>query len=206
VPFHRAASPIHPPSNSSACPWCTFRRPCSHPLLSARPPRSRPRRRREDTQRPAAQETNAEPKKQKEEAKSKAAAYAAVKEAVEKTIHDREADATKKEAALRALRHDGLQRLKNEIQKRNRSIEGSGELVNPMTDELQQEVAGRLDGFLSPLVGNLVVRGFSYIRVILKPLLGSVIGAIGSIPFVGGRSSPSRRWPSRSRWISSRTR
>jgi hypothetical protein len=60
------------------------------------------------------------------------------------------------------------------------------EAVNAIVEELSTELSTRVMGFLKPIVGSLVEKGFGYIRSILEPILGAVIGAIGSIPFVGG--------------------
>ena len=135
----------------------------------------------------AASERDANKKKTLEEkASEKEKAYAEAKKVATKTISEREADVAKKETVAVKTAVEDLNKLKTGIQNENKKMQGSGELVSGMIDELTQELTNRVHGLLGPLVGNLVARGFSYIRTILEPVLGAVIGMIGSIPFVGG--------------------
>jgi hypothetical protein len=79
--------------------------------------------------------------------------------------------------------------LKAELEKlraENGVIKGSGQLYTQMVEELLEKVTKGVMQALTPAVKDLFKKGFSYVRKLLGVVAKAIIGALGSIPFVGG--------------------
>lgn len=72
------------------------------------------------------------------------------------------------------------------LKKANKIIHGSGEMVGEMLEDLLNRILARIMNTVKPKARDLMGRGFRFVRSILGPIAKSIIGALASIPFVGG--------------------
>jgi hypothetical protein len=68
---------------------------------------------------------------------------------------------------------------------KDRTIDGSGEVLGRMLEDLTMMVTKRISAIIEPNARQLLSRGFKFVRQILDPIAKSVISSLAGIPFVG---------------------
>jgi hypothetical protein len=94
-------------------------------------------------------------------------------------------DALKAAEAARKAARTALDNVRKAARKK-RKIDGSGDLLNPILDDLVKRVTARVVATIEPGARNLLSQGFKFVRSVLDPIAQSVISALAGIPFVGG--------------------
>jgi len=74
--------------------------------------------------------------------------------------------------------------------KANEKIPGSGDLLGGMLEALNKRIMSRIMQALEPNVRHLISFGMRFLRGLLGPIAAGVIGALASVPFVGGALAP----------------
>ncbi|MBI3074407.1 MAG: hypothetical protein HYY84_20030 [Deltaproteobacteria bacterium] len=65
-----------------------------------------------------------------------------------------------------------------------------GGFMDKILDDLMNLVSSRVMELLEPGVRNLLAQGFKFVRSVLGPIAKAIIGALASVPFVGGALAP----------------
>jgi hypothetical protein len=124
----------------------------------------------------------------KAQGKAKEAAEAKVaerKEALQTARADLKQKSSERDAKVRAVTK-GIR----EICKKHEQVAGSGALLGRMLEALNKLVMDRIMKALEPSVRHLISHGMRFVRGILSPIATAVIGALASVPFVGGALAP----------------
>jgi hypothetical protein len=95
-------------------------------------------------------------------------------------------NAEKKVTSLKA-EHD---KLVQQVQRTNKIIPGSGELLGAMLEDLTNQVMQRVMQTIEPKARDLVGRGFRLVRSALGGVAKAVVAALASVPFVGSALAP----------------
>jgi hypothetical protein len=77
-----------------------------------------------------------------------------------------------------------------QVCKAHEEVKGSGDLLGGMLKAFNELIMGRIMNVLEPNVRDLISYGMRFLRGLLGPIAAAVIGALGSIPFVGGALAP----------------
>ena len=139
-----------------------------------------------------AKDLAAEVEKQVEEAaeKAKKAAIAAAGAAPGEAKKLADETKLKEEALLKELRskateaRKGFDKVVKDASNR-KAIDGTGELLGQILDELVGVITGRVAETLKPNARQLLAQGFKFVRSFLDPIAQSVISALAGIPFIG---------------------
>ncbi len=66
------------------------------------------------------------------------------------------------------------------------TLDGSGDIVSPLMEELITTITTRIIATVEPGARNLLSRGFKFVRSIIDPIANAIISTVASVPFVGG--------------------
>jgi hypothetical protein len=92
-------------------------------------------------------------------------------------------------AAVEKKAREVVEVVKNQC-KAFKQVQGSGELLSPMLEELTTEIAKRVMGVIEPNARHLISFGMRWVRTVLGPIAKAVVSALAGVPFIGAGLAP----------------
>ena len=102
-------------------------------------------------------------------------------------VKEAEAEAAAKVKEMRGKLDGAEKTVKDIVSKAQKAetVPNTGELLNPLLEELLTLISSRIMGVIEPNARSLLSKGFKFVRNFLDPIAKSVISALAGIPFVG---------------------